>query len=195
MKNWMLVALLALLLCGCATGKTSRVDLDAELVGDAYATSVQDYRTVADRMARSLLQLPFIHKAEHPPTIAFTEVENRSNRYIDTKAFQEKIRTLLMKNCRGKIYFLDRDTLAAILKERKVKFKGQATASAKSQGKILGADYFLTGSISSINRVGGTGSTEYMRYSFRLTDADNSLIVWEDEYETRYHKQKAWSDQ
>ena len=103
----------------CATGVTRRVDMDAELVNDGQATSVQDYRTVADQMARSLIQLPFIHKAESPPTIAFIEVKNRTNKFIDTVAFQEKIRTLLLKNCRGKLYFLDRTAMDDIVQERK----------------------------------------------------------------------------
>jgi len=205
----LLVLLLAVwVLNGCATGDTRRIDPDAELVDDWQATSVQDYRTVADQMARSLIQLPFIHKAESPPTIAFIEVENRTNRFIDTVAFQEKIRTLLLKNCRGKLYFLDRGrkekvegtrveksvNIEEIVAERKRKKKGYATSSEKSSGKIFGADYFLTGSIHSINRIQGTQRTEYVRYSFRLTDADNSLIVWEDDYEARYFKSKSLMD-
>lgn len=188
------LVLVTWVLHGCATGVTRRIDLDTELVDDRQATSVQDYRTVADQMARSLIQLPFIHKAESPPTIAFIEVENRTNKFIDTVAFQEKIRTLLLKNCRGKLYFLDRAAIEEIVAERKRKRKGFATASEKNFGKIFGADYFLTGSIHSINQIQGTQRTEYVRYSFRLTDADNSLIVWEDDYEVRYFKSKALMD-
>jgi len=178
----------------CAVGVTKRIDPDVELIDDEQATSVQDYRTVADQMARSLIQLSFIQQAETPPTIAFISVDNRTNRYIDTEAFQEKIRTLLLKNCRGKIYFLDRTAIKEILEERKRKQKGYTTSSEKSSQKIFGADYFLTGSIHSLNRIQGTARTEYIRYSFRLTDADTSLIVWEDDYESRYFKSKALMD-
>ena len=189
-----LLFLITCLLNSCSPGVSKRVDLDAELVNDAHATSVQDYRTVADQMARSLIQLPFIHKAESPPTIAFIEVKNRTNKIIDTEGFQEKIRTLLIKNCGGKIYFLDRAAIQEILAERKMEQVGIVT-TGKSASKMYGADYFLTGSIHSINRIQGTQKTEYTRYSFRLTDADTSLIVWEDEYETRYFKEKAFWDQ
>jgi len=192
---WLMVLFFCVwFLNGCATGVTQRIDVDAEMVDDKQSTAVQDYRTVADQMARSLVQLPMIHKADHPPTFAFLDVENRTNQFIDTVAFQEKIRTLLLKNCGGKIYFLDRSAVNEILKERKRKKKGVVTASEKSSEKIYGADYFLTGSIHSINRVMGSERTEYVRYSFRLTDADTSLIVWEDEYETRYFKSKALMD-
>ena len=189
-----LLFLITCLLNSCSPGVSKRVDLDAELVSDAHATSVQDYRTVADQMARSLIQLPFIHKAESPPTIAFIEVKNRTNKIIDTEGFQEKIRTLLIKNCGGKIYFLDRAAIQEILAERKMEQVGIVT-TGKSASKMYGADYFLTGSIHSINRIQGTQKTEYTRYSFRLTDADTSLIVWEDEYETRYFKEKTFWDQ
>ena len=190
----MFLFLIPCLLNCCSPGVSKRVDLDAELVNDAHATSVQDYRTVADQMARSLIQLPLIHKAESPPTIAFIEVKNRTNKIIDTEGFQEKIRTLLIKNCGGKIYFLDRAAIQEILAERKMEQVGIVT-TGKSARKMYGADYFLTGSIHSINRIQGTQKTEYTRYSFRLTDADTSLIVWEDEYETRYFKEKAFWDQ
>jgi uncharacterized protein (TIGR02722 family) len=184
----------AILLYGCATGVTRRVDLDSEIVNDGQATSVQDYRTVSDQMARSLVQLPMFQRAKTPPTIAFLEVENRTNRFIDTVAFQEKIRSNLLKNSLGRFYFLDRSSIDKLLEERKRKEKGLVSASAKSSHAILGADYFLTGSIHSINRVQGTAKTEYTRYSFRLTDADTSLIVWEDDYEVRYFKSKAFMD-
>jgi PBP1b-binding outer membrane lipoprotein LpoB len=180
---------------GCIeTGRTQRVDLDTELVDDHFGTSVQDYRTVADQMARSLMQLSIIHQASSPPTIAFIEVENRTNRFIDTVGFQEKIRTQLLRNARGKLLFLDRSAIREILKERKRKARGYSTASAKSANAIYGADYFLTGSIHSINNIRGSERTEYIRYSFRLTDADTSLIVWEDEYETRTSKVKDLRD-
>lgn len=181
-------------LSACATGVTKRVDLDAELVGDSHSVSVQDYRTVADKMARSLIRLHFIQQAENPPTIAFVKLDNRTNTFIDTRSFQEKIRTLLIKNCQGKIIFLDRSKIKEIQAEKERKEMGVVTGSAKSSQNIYGADYFLTGAISSINRIQGTEKTEYRRYSFRLTDADSSAIVWEDDYETRYYKSKALMD-
>jgi len=185
----------SIFITGCIqTARTQRVDLDTELIDDSYGTSVQDYRTVSDQMARSLIQLPMIHQALTPPTIAFIEVENRTNNFIDTIGFQEKIRTKLLKNARGKLRFLDRYAIKEILKERKRKARGYSTASEKSANSIFGADYFLTGSIHSNNHIKGSQRTEYIRYSFRLTDADTSLIVWEDEYETRTSKVKDMRD-
>jgi len=183
-----------LLSLACATGSTRRVGVDDTSVNDPTSTEVQDYRTVAERMARSLIQTRFVQDALEPPTVAFLSVENRTNDYIDTEAFLEKIRTLLVKHSGGKITFLDRQATLAILKERKAKELGQVTASGKFEESRLGADYFLTGVIHSINRGQGSRMTVYRRYSFRLTDADTSAIVWEDEYETKILRQRDWRD-
>lgn len=172
--------------CGCA-GSTRRVEVGRELVSDPTAISVQDFETVAQKMARSMITLPQIQNTNEPPTIAFLSVQNRSNDFIDKKAFLEKMRTLLIRNSGGKIVFLDRQHLESLKRERAAKESGELTSSNTTQ--FLGADYFLTGVISSINAAGGSEKTIYRRYAFRLTDAHTSAIVWEDEFETQvYHK-------
>ena len=171
---------------GC-TGTTRRVEVGRELVSDPTSIAVQDFETIAQKMARSLISLPQIQNAESPPTIAFLSVENRSNDYIDKKAFLEKIRTLLIKHSAGKVVFLDRHNLEKMREEADAKEAGDLTASRDSQ--FFGADYFLTGVISSINAAGGSEKTVFRRFAFRLADAYTSAIVWEDEYETQiYHR-------
>ena len=70
-------------LAGC-TGETKRMDpdqlSDAEL--GAGITS-QDFRSIAQRMARSMVVLPYIQNATTPPKITFVTVANNSNDYID----------------------------------------------------------------------------------------------------------------
>jgi uncharacterized protein (TIGR02722 family) len=180
------VLVVAFLLVGC-TGETRRVEVGRELVSDPTSVSVQDFETIAQRMARSMISLPQIQNADSPPTIAFLSVENRSNDFIDKKAFLEKMRTLLIRNARGRLTFLDRHHYEALRAEQQAKQTGQLTSSAQTQ--LMGADYFLTGVISSINQAGGSEKTIYRRYAFRLTDAHSGAIVWEDEYETQiYHR-------
>lgn len=184
----------AVFIFGCVAGSTQRIDLDSEIVDDSGSTKVQDYRTVGEKMARSLIQQAFIQNADSPPTIAFLKVQNRTSEYIDTEAFLEKIRTILLKNCGGKIIFLDRSATKAIQKERGMKERGKITSSEKSSQHVLGADYFLTGSIHSINRIEGSKKTQYRRYSFRITDADTTAILWEDDYESRVLVTKDYRD-
>ncbi|NQU75613.1 MAG: hypothetical protein HQ546_04760 [Planctomycetes bacterium] len=171
---------------GC-TGKTMRVPVGEEMVKDPTSMTVQDFETITQKMVRSMIDLPQIQNAAEPPTVAFLSVENRSNDFIDKQAFLEKMRTLLIKHSGGRLTFLDRHHLEALKKEQQAKESGELTSSANTQ--FFGADFFLTGVISSINRAGGSEKTVFRRYAFRLTDAHTSAIIWEDEYETQvYHE-------
>jgi penicillin-binding protein activator len=171
------------LLAGCA-GETKRMDLDenSEMEKGAGITS-QDYRSVAQRMARSVIGLAQIQGATTPPKVAFVNVVNNSDDYIDGNSFLRKMRTELIKNAEGKVVFLDREIISSVDSENRDKTRGKRTASGEQIP--LGADFFLTGTIDSIDRAAGKGRTTYLRLSFRLTDAANSAVVWEDEYEIK----------
>jgi len=174
------------LLSGC-TGETRRVEVGRELVSDPTSIAVQDFETIAQKMARSMIRLPQIQSAGSPPTIAFLSVENRSNDFVDKKAFLEKMRTLLIRHSGGKMTFLDRHHYESLRAEQAAKEAGELTSSNQTQ--LYGADYFLTGVISSINAAGGSEKTIFRRYAFRLTDAHTGAIIWEDDYETQiYHR-------
>ncbi len=176
-----LAVLAAGLLAGCA-GETKRMDLDqTSKVEQGTGLTSQDFRSVAQRMARSLIVLPQIQNASAPPKVAFVNVVNNSDDYVEGNAFLRKIRTELIKNAQGRVLFLDRDIISSVDSENRDKTRGKRTASGEQIP--LGADFFLTGTIDSIERVAGKGSTRYLRLSFRLTDAGNSTVVWEDEYE------------
>lgn len=174
-------------LVGCV-GSTTRVEVGRELVSDPTAVSVQDFETIAQKMARGMVAIGQVQNASQPPTIAFLSVENRSNDFIDKKAFLEKMRTLLIRNANGKMIFLDRYNLDALRDEQAAKDGGEFTSSGR--GQLYGADFFLTGVISSINAAGGSERTIYRRYSFRLVDANTGAIVWEDEYETQLYQRR-----
>jgi len=188
-QMYLLLLLVVGLIAGC-TSSTRRVEVGKELVTDPTSISVQDFETIAQKMTRSMISLPQIQKAGEPPTIAFLSVEHRSNDYIDKKAFLEKMRTLLIRHSGGKMVFLDRHHLEALNAEKDAKESGELTASRESQ--MLGADFFLTGLISSINSAGGSEKTIFRRYAFRLTDASNSAIIWEDDYEVQIYHKRGW---
>ncbi len=192
MIGLVLLAALAGLTVGC-TGRTKRLAPD-ELSDIEIGTSLssQDFRSVCQRMARSLIQLEQIQNATTPPKVAFAEVTNNSNEYVDGDAFLNKMRTQLIKNARGKIVFLDRTLISAIEKENRDKDRGKRTTSGEQTP--LGADFFLTGVIESLDKVAGAGHTTYLRLSFRLTDAGSSAIVWEDDYEFKKHATKGIMD-
>jgi uncharacterized protein (TIGR02722 family) len=173
--------LIGLAFVGCVA-ETSRVDVATDEAGDTE-TSSKDLLAVAQNMARSLVQLPQISNAATPPRIAFADVKNETSEIINKNLFIEKMRTLLLKNAGGRMVFLDREISEQISKERQMKRSGEVGSSGSKVRS--GADYFLTGKLSSIDKqLGGKRST-YTRYAFRLTDAESTDILWEDEYEVK----------
>lgn len=177
---WIVVA-------SCASAPTtSRQELDTTVVegpGTGAVTS-QDYRSVGQRMARSLIQIPQIGQAATPPKIAFLSVKNNSQEYIDMDAFLRKIRGVILRHSEGRVMFLDREHERALRDEQRKKQRGDYTSAAGPQ-TLYGADFFLTGTIDSIYREEVQARSSYLRYSFRLVEAATSAIVWEDEYEIK----------
>ena len=170
-------------LMACSLGKTNRVSVDSDEPFSDVETSSKDLETVAQKMSASLLQLPQISQANHPVKIAFADVKNETNEILNKNLFIEKMRTLLIKNAMGKMVFLDREISAAIAHERNDKRAGEVTSNSSKMKS--GADFFLTGKLSSIDKVAGSQRSNYTRYSFRLTDAESTDIVWEDDYEVK----------
>jgi len=175
---------LALVAMGCGA-RTVRIDPDQEPENKwGYTgTSSQDLRTTTQKMAEAIMKLSVIVDAATPPTVAFRPVKNNSAEYINTSAFLDEIRAVLIQNAGGRIRFLDRELTDAILEERGMKREGVVGASGKKD--LLGVDYFLTGQIDSIDTAGKGRRSTYVRYSFRLTDAESSAIVWQDRYQVK----------
>ncbi|MBI3825970.1 MAG: hypothetical protein HY294_08240 [Candidatus Rokubacteria bacterium] len=180
---------------GCAAPMSQRVDVDTPSTLGDTTTDSQDLRTVAQRMARSMIQVQQISAAPQPPRIAFLDVNNRTNQIIDKEIFLNSIRTLLIQNTGGKVVFLDRARIAAIMAERDLK-RRQVVGTSTPEGKILsGVDYFLTGELNALDKVEGPNRLTYTRYSFRLTDAESSDIIWEDAYEVKKLGRRGVHDQ
>lgn len=184
--RWVLFcgAALIVTVAGCTTSETKRVDPDALSESETgTGVSSQDFRSVCERMARSLITCPQIQNTATPPKVALFRVENNTNDYVEADAFTHKMRTLLIKHSEGKIIFIDRDMTDTIEKEQRDKRRGKITSAGDTDR--LGADFFLTGRLDSIDHAAGAGVTSYYRFGFRLTDAGTSAIVWEDEYEIK----------
>ncbi|MFQ5653253.1 MAG: penicillin-binding protein activator LpoB [Planctomycetota bacterium] len=169
---------------GCKSEPLSRridPDVDDSLGGTGIDSG--DLRTVTARMAGAILEIPGIAHATQPPTVALEPVKNGTPFVIDTDIFLVRMRGLLNQNCRGRVKFLARERLEAILKERKSKREGAFTTGEEKA--LLGADYFLTGELLSISKARGGSRSDYILYSFQLIDAEDSSIPWEGQYEVK----------
>ncbi len=156
-------------------------DADDQLGGTGIEST--DIRTVAVKMATSILDTPEIMHAEGLPRVALLPVKNSTRFVINKDLFTQKIRIELNRNARGKVRFLARDRLEDIMQERETKREGMTSASKTVS--LMGADFFLTGELAGLAKASGGNRSDYILMSFQLIDTETSDIVWEDAYEIK----------
>lgn len=169
------------LLTGCV-GTVSRVHRDDEPINDVEASDV-DIRAMAREMASKIIEVPLVVNSREPVHIAFLSIENRTlTTDFDSYNILSQIRQQLIEHSQGKLIFLDKEAMNAIYAERDAKRAGQVTSNDRKE--LPGVDCVLTGYAYSERKAGKSGKmVASHRYSFRLTDAEDSKIVWEDSYD------------
>src|SRR3954468_5099056 len=146
----------------------------------------QDLVAVTDKMARSILAIPQITRAQGTPRIVIDPVKNETRFPINKDIFTDRIRIQLNSKASGRVSFLARDRMPALERERALKQSGQVTASADPNVvEFRGADFFLTGKLQGLTTRTSQGTSDYVLYSFQLIDARTSDIVWEDSAEMK----------
>jgi penicillin-binding protein activator len=183
------------LLAGCATSAGVHqpagrpvTEMRPDERGFVTGTGIesQDLVNVTDKMARSVLGIPEIARAQAKPFIVLEPVTNNTRFPINKDIFLTRIRTQLNSKAAGHVSFLDREMMKTLERERALKQSGQVTASADPNVvEFRGADYFLTGKLDGMTARTSAGTSDYVLYSFRLTNARTSEIVWEDSAEIK----------
>ncbi len=186
----------AALFAGCETAEGVRnpsgvpvTEMRPDERGFVAGTGVesQDLVAVTDKMARSILSIPQIARAQVQPSVVLEPVTNNTRFPINKDIFLTRIRSQLNSKAMGRVSFLDRAMMKTLERERDLKRSGQVTASADPNGpsEFGGADYFLTGQLDGLATRTSAGTSDYILYTFRLTDARTSRIVWEDSAEIK----------
>lgn len=146
----------------------------------------QDLVAVTDKMARGILSIPEIASAKITPRVVLEPVVNETRFPINKDILLTRIRSQLNEKAVGRVRFLDREMMKTLERERDLKMSGQVTASADPNVvEFRGADYFLTGKLQSLTTRTSQGVSDYVLYTFRLTDARTSEIVWESSAEIK----------
>lgn len=189
------IAATSAFLAGCATTAGVRdpagvpvTEMRPDERGFVAGTGIesQDLVSVTDKMARSILSIPQIARAQVPPSIVLDPVVNNTRFPINKDIFLTRLRTQLNSKAMGQVSFLDREMMKTLERERELKRSGQVTASADPNVvEFGGADFFLTGKLDGMTTRTSAGTSDYVLYSFRLTDARTSRIVWEDVAEVK----------
>ena len=170
----------AALIAGCASGVQNPsgvpvTRLNADEQGFVAGTGVesQDLVAVTDKMARSILAIPEIQKAQGLPRVVLLPVENQTRFAFNKDIFLDRIRVQLNSKAQGKVRFLARDRMEALEKEREMKRAGQLTSSSDP----VVQEFYLG--------IAPDGTSDYILYPFQLIDPRTSDIIWEDSAEIK----------
>lgn len=91
-------------LSGCATS-SPEISSGNVQYGDSKAVESltnefgsTDLQTIAESMARSLLQSRPVVQSSRPPLVTVSDVKNKTGEYIDTRSITDSIKTQLLKS-------------------------------------------------------------------------------------------------
>lgn len=146
--------------------------------------SENDLQLIAKKISGSILDSPIVKDSSKKPVFQIERVSNKTSEHIDMESLTDKIKVELIQS--GKVLFSDkslRDNVAQELEYQKSEYVDQGTA--KRAGGQIGADYLLTGVISSIVQEAGKNKLVYYKSTFNLTNLKNNIIEWSDEKELR----------
>jgi hypothetical protein len=144
-----------------------------------------DMQLIARKIVPSLIGSPTVSGAAGSTvTVAIGRMRNRTTEHIDMQMLSGKIRTELIQS--GRFRFVDVENRRTIAEEYDYHQSGYVDpAQAKGPGSQTGADYLLSGTLSSnVQQVGGD-KLVYYKATFSMTDLLTSEIIWTDEKEVR----------
>jgi uncharacterized protein (TIGR02722 family) len=171
-------------LTGCSSFKGSYGDTnESQILDDRWNPT--DARLTVEKMVKDMGAAAWIQNwrddanksTKDRPFVLVDDMENRTSEIIDTKALFEDLRSQILND--GKVRFIDGAMRTKILNEYKYQQSGVVRQdSAKGPGNQYGADFFLSGAISSIvSQQGGDSSVQY-QIEMKLTNISTGEIVW-----------------
>ncbi len=173
---------------GCAT--TTYITPDSVTKYDSKFSDT-DLRFMAGKMTQSILKSGLFDSGVK--VIGLLHIKNGTSEHINTDSIADEIMIMLIKT--GKVKFANRQNLKDLIDEQKLSAMGLVDeAKAKEIGKIYGIDYFLSGTIESIEKKSNVSELTYYRLSLKLTNSETSEIVWADKVELKKKATKHFMD-
>ncbi len=185
----------AVLVAGCQTTGVQNVAgtptnyQDTRTAGLVRGTGIesQDIKSMVDKMVRHMLANPTLAGAAEPPRVIVDSAyfENQSSQRIDKDVLTDRLATQLQISANGRILFVNRERADMVEKERALKRAGKTdTGTVGLTQAVAGADYRLSGRITSLDQRTRSGVQQrYMNIVFRMTDLENGITVWANQYD------------
>ena len=161
---------------------------DTRTAGLVRGTGIesQDIHSMVDRMVRHMLANPTLANTVPAPRVIVDAAyfENQSSQRLNKNVLIDQLATQLQIAANGRILFVNRELADMVEKERQLKRAGKTdTGTTGLTRAVAGADYRLNGRITSLDaRTTGGAQERLMTIVFRMTDLENGLTVWANQY-------------
>jgi uncharacterized protein (TIGR02722 family) len=156
-----------------------------EMLSDKF--NENDLQLIAKKMADSMAAAPQFAAAR--PLVVIKTFRNSTSEHIDMKSLADKIQVALSKT--GKFAFQDVAARKDVAEEYEYQGSGYVDPNqAKGPGQQAGADFVLTGEVSSIVQEVGADKLVYYKMTSKLTNLRSGVIEWTDEKELRKRFEK-----
>jgi penicillin-binding protein activator len=175
-----IVAAALVLACGCATTQVRRMNAN-EVVDLSGRWNDTDARLVAEEMIQDSISRPWLTSARarvgKSPTVIVLAVRNNSMEHIDTALFVEELQRALINA--GRVDFVaSAAERASVRSERADQDLNASDDTRKAHGQETGADFGLSGTISSVQDREGGESVVLYQVNLKLVDVKTNQIVW-----------------
>ena len=194
LKWTVLLMVTAGLAAGCVSGIPTPEGTEPEYVdpgtkGPAAGTGMesQDIVGMADAMMRDMMANPTLASQSNPPTVIIDEkyFTNESDQRINKQLVTDRLRINLNRAANGRMRFVARHAIAMVEHERELKREGKVTGGKRYAEKTLGADYRLTGRITSNTAIKATTgmASRFFQVIFEMVDLETGELIWSNYYE------------
>jgi uncharacterized protein (TIGR02722 family) len=179
-KSLLLSVCTAFLLAGCASTQVKRMDV-GEVKDISGRWNDTDSRLVAEEMIKDCLSRPWLASAADskgkPPTVVVGRVRNQSSEHIATDTFIEDLQRELLNS--GKVQFVaSKSERGEVRDERLDQDTNASEETRKENGQESGADFVLSGVISTITDQEGGQSVVLYQTNLKLLNMTTNQIVW-----------------
>ncbi len=181
-----LITLLSLSIMACAA-TTRNIDPASELHYDA-SYDFSDKKAIVDDLVDSLLTTTQIDTVTSKPIVVIYGIANETSEHINTGGVSDDIRLQLIQS--GKYRFVNRKQRDNVNSESNYQQAGFVPVAERiAEGKQLGAEYILAGTLRSIEkqqpRQWRLNKRELIYYSMNLelTNLETGEISWADNVE------------
>jgi len=196
MKKIAMALLILPLLFACAT-KVKRIDT-AEVKDVSGRWNDTDSQMVAEDMIKDCLNSGWYTKAltklGKEPTVIVGTVKNETMEHINTATFVEEMQRALINS--GKVNFVaSKNERGELREERLEQDEFASEETRKAFGREVGADYMLSGVLSSITDSQSKTAVVYYQVNLKLINIETNQIVWNGQNKIKKyikHSKTSW---